>query len=220
MRLLRRLLAVMAMTAVLMALIQTPAHAYTPSIGDGTCWQGNYTCIWNWDGENYPIHIRLIDDFSDNRSDWGTYATDAANNWTAADGPQLVCWCSMYHEVWTFIEDDSTLPYYVQGITWNCPPGGGACHSDNNPINIYYSSVYINSNIYDGSYHTNLMGVLGHELGHAMGLQHNTNYLEPSIMAPSISSSNRSSTPTSHDEGSGYPCQYSVGMRCIYNWHP
>jgi hypothetical protein len=100
------------------------------------------------------------------------------------------------------------------GFTVICDYNTRSCSSANQPYRIWYSTVYVNTSYGDGFGYFTLRYTWGHELGHSMGLWHNSTDSN-AIMWPNLYGT--IGTPDNSDIGAEPGCSNGGhGLRCIY----
>jgi hypothetical protein len=202
-----------------------PIHAVasdSPSFNNGDCWQVGtpLTCTWNHIGQKGAVYFRAIDQFSSSRSSYSTPIHSAVNAWNSSPGPQFYSFSPAANDVWIYLSVSSTgnhgLTSGSTAITWICLYTNGSCSDTypSDPVEIWYSDVYLNTSTLDSAGSSTIQSAAAHESGHGMGLWHNTTD-SSSIMWPY-------SGPTVPDysDWGHYPgCSSSGhGTGCIYGW--
>jgi hypothetical protein len=190
------------------------------TIESGSCWEGGshpYLCRNTW-VEGQLLKVRLIDEFSSVRPAWYSSAETARSNWTLAAGPQVLSWSPQTNDTWVYLNwgetgNPAALTSTVAGTTFNCPVGGGTCLNTNTAMNIWYSDLFFNDDLFDGWGSALRTNVFAHEIGHALGLFH---HAADVLMKSTVDADHLG--PTSTDIGPSDPCNGGRGIRCIYNW--
>lgn len=196
----------------------------TPSWNQGDCWQPStpLTCTWNHISQKGIVNFRAIDQFSSSRPSYSPYVHNGVNAWNDSPGPQNYSFTPASNDVWNYIHVAHTGQYGLQynnaGITWLCEYQSGTCYDTTppNPVEIWYSNIYLNTDQLDivpGSY---VQQAAEHESGHAFGLAHNTTDSN-SIMWPT--DTGNLSAPDGNDWGTYPGCSGGGhGTDCIYGW--
>ena len=148
-------------------------------------------------------------------------ADQARAGWQGANGPQrgAIWWFAQPNDTWIYLSDASTGQYgldaddYAQ--TWNCPRFG-QCSTLNVAMNIWYTDIYINRDLFQTLIFDRQVNTIANEMGHGFGLFHHsgTAYL----MHPYNTTVQ---VPHPIDIGNNSECTNSVlfwGIRCIYRW--
>jgi hypothetical protein len=209
-----------------------PPAADTPTMGGvnggavgGDCWQSTTptTCTWNHLTQKGAVYIRLVPNtsFTNSGSLYVNAATSAAAEWTTNGGPAFVQYNSPHNnDVWTYLNSwaqGTALPF---GTTYICDYNYRASCTPNvatgdNPIDIYYSNVWMNVRAAGMPLNqAQLTWVLAHEVGHSMGLAHNT---ADTYSVMHQSNSPLTLTPDSSDIGHYPGCvNGGAGLNCIY----
>lgn len=168
--------------------------------------------------------FRAIDNFSASRPSYLSPAQNAVTAWNTAPGAQFYSFTPTSNDVWIYINLSTTGNYGltagIEGITWLCYryyvrglPQVACEDSGNQAVNIYYASIYLNTDADDGDSQQRLQEVIGHESGHGMGLAHNKTD-SSSLMWPSA---NSTGAPAAPDWGHYPGCSNSgFGTYCIY----
>lgn len=210
---------------VLAGAIRTPLVANadpndTPPVDGKNCWETGNTgnCRTTWPSTAPDIYIRLIDQFSGAIPSLSTPATSAATAWSGVPGPQYVSFTPASNDSWVYISDVS-LPHWSgltaihEAVNTNCDTSY-TCTTRTSvyAMNTWYSDIYLYEPNITSDSSTHKQWLIGHEVGHSMGLLHNLN-TSSSIMYPS----DTSTTPQSVDYGEYPGCANSGGgTRCVF----
>lgn len=169
------------------------------------------------------FYVRILDRFSDQRSNWLDYMYDASNGWHNTFGNGLMSVhinTAFPNDTWIYAHDavsygvysGFTLPSTASGMTVNC--NYSVCRNTSTAMSVVWSENYLNKNQLDCFCDTRKRHVMAHELGHALGLFHHANTLMNSTP-------NSITTPTSTDLGAKPPCSQGNdfgGLRCVWNY--
>ncbi len=203
----------------------TPSLGY-PNMAQGDCWQQGtpLTCVSNHVGTRGPVHFRAIDQISGTfHSKYYPALNDSVNMWQSAPGPQYYSFSAVSGDIWTYMKDG----YYggsAGGFTVICDyirknsNGSPYCQSDQEPFDIWYSTVYLNDSYGGQSWfgYANLRYTWGHEMGHSMGLYHNTTDSRAIMWANTYATTQ---TEDASDTGVYPGCANGGhGLSCIYGW--
>lgn len=202
-------------------LVPSAAAGDTPTYGGGDCWRVGtpFSCRSNWSGTNAFISFKLINHFNAQRPVWYGGADQARNAWSAAPGSQILSWSDAPSQGWDYLEYSSTGDHSntdrTLAITWTCDIGGW-CQNTLAPINARWASIWLNHNTIDGTPPAIFIQAVGHELGHTMLLDHNTDPARSSIMHPVVDGSVL--TPQGDDIGNVDLCNCPPpgGVRCVF----
>jgi hypothetical protein len=139
--------------------------ADTPSLGNRDCWQAGTptTCVSNHVGKKGPVHFRAIDQFSGARPGYKQAAVDAVSAWNLAQGPQYYSFTPYSGDIWTYLKVQNAGGNGQGAFTQICDYITKSCSSVNQPYDIWYSSVYMNTAYADGFSYANLRYTWGHE---------------------------------------------------------
>lgn len=170
------------------------------------------------------MQFKLIED-AGVESWWYNHEAAAGVAWNSAPGPQLVSWSTNPYESWDYFDYSSTNDHantsHTYAVTYNCDANNTCTNSGLNPMNIKYSHIWINHNHVDSL--TSQQGYIFdsamiHEIGHTMGLLHNYNAGEASVMEDPIV--NNYQAPQTADLGSTNLCSGTKpgGVRCVFGF--
>lgn len=199
------------------------ALADTPTLGRRGyhCQTSPRVCRTNWAGPNTRVGFYNINNTTGQRPTWRFGIEKATNRWEVAPGPQYMRLDNTGGLAWNYFEfsfngDHGNGPG-ILATTWSCTDTGYCTYFDE-PVHIKWASMWLNASVLDGSPSDVFDWTATHELGHAMGLSHNTVNTRPSVMAPAYNSTNRRNIPHGDDIGSTNWCGFSPpgGLRCIY----
>ena len=203
--------------AVLLAASLAPAATVlaaggdTPTLGgNADCWKTGtpYWCRSNWQGVSTSITFRAVDHFSDVVPGWRTQANAAMSAWSSAAGPQVVSWTATANDNPVYLYDATTgehgLVDITIGKTFNCT--ASVCsNAAAQSLNVTYTNIYFNrANLVDDTAQ-HIRNAFAHEMGHAMGLFHNSTD-NTSLMWATQSNI---TGPNAHDIGASPGCNAS-----------